>query len=145
MLSLLCRYVITSGNWTGVQAANVPVVRRPDRKDLLAYLTGEIQASASVDKSAPLEISLQRPTQGRHLGNYNTVISFSNLWMYANMQTLNHRKYTVNKRTVLFHCWPETVSIVVSMVAYLHSWINFGNWSMQHVLDSNEARRGFGF
>lgn len=44
-------------------AANVPVVRRPDRKDLLAYLTGEIQSSASIDKSAPLEISLQRPTQ----------------------------------------------------------------------------------
>jgi len=42
----------------------VPVVRRPDRKDLLAYLSGEIQSSASIDKSAPLEISLQRPTQG---------------------------------------------------------------------------------
>ena len=43
----------------------MPVVRRPDRKDLLAYLSGEIQASGSIDKSAPLEISLQRPTQGR--------------------------------------------------------------------------------
>ena len=46
------------------QAANVPVVRRPDRKDLLAYLTAEIATSANIDKSAPLEISLQRPTQG---------------------------------------------------------------------------------
>ncbi|XP_074654028.1 parafibromin-like isoform X2 [Tubulanus polymorphus] len=44
-------------------AANVPVVRRPDRKDLLAYLNGETNTSASIDKSAPLEISLQRPTQ----------------------------------------------------------------------------------
>lgn len=45
------------------QAANVPVVRRPDRKDLLAYLNGEINSSASIDKSVPLEISLQRPMQ----------------------------------------------------------------------------------
>lgn len=47
------------------QAAHVPVVRRPDRKDLLAYLNGEITNSTSIDKSAPLEISLQRPAQGR--------------------------------------------------------------------------------
>jgi len=53
----------------------VPVVRRPDRKDLLAYLTGEIQSSASIDKSAPLEISLQRPTQGEcHVVIFPTVI-----------------------------------------------------------------------
>ena len=45
------------------KAANVPVVRRPDRKDLLSYLDGETNASASIDKSAPLEVSLQRPTQ----------------------------------------------------------------------------------
>ncbi|XP_064649629.1 parafibromin-like isoform X2 [Lineus longissimus] len=44
-------------------AANVPVVRRPDRKELLACLNGETTTSASIDKSAPLEISLQRPTQ----------------------------------------------------------------------------------
>lgn len=46
-----------------IQAANVPVVRRPDRKDLLGYLNGEINSSASIDKSVPLEISLQRPMQ----------------------------------------------------------------------------------
>ena len=39
------------------------MVRRPDRKDLLAYLNGESNPSANIDKSAPLEISLQRPTQ----------------------------------------------------------------------------------
>uniref|UniRef100_UPI00358EDFD6 parafibromin n=1 Tax=Myxine glutinosa TaxID=7769 RepID=UPI00358EDFD6 len=44
-------------------AENIPVVRRPDRKDLLAYLNGETASSASIDKSAPLEIGLQRPTQ----------------------------------------------------------------------------------
>ncbi|KAK7478781.1 hypothetical protein BaRGS_00029992 [Batillaria attramentaria] len=43
-------------------AANINVVRRPDRKDLLAYLNGETTTTASIDKSAPLEIS-QRPTQ----------------------------------------------------------------------------------
>jgi len=47
------------------QAANVPVVRRPDRKDLLSYLNGETTTSSNIDKSAPLEISLQRPTQGK--------------------------------------------------------------------------------
>ncbi|XP_052093562.1 parafibromin-like [Mytilus californianus] len=44
-------------------AASVPVVRRPDRKDLLAYLNGETASSTNIDKSAPLEIPLQRPAQ----------------------------------------------------------------------------------
>ncbi|XP_075226203.1 cell division cycle 73 hyrax [Lycorma delicatula] len=38
---------------------NISVVRRPDRKDLLAYLNGETATSASIDKSAPLEIPTQ--------------------------------------------------------------------------------------
>ncbi|XP_067893811.1 parafibromin [Heterodontus francisci] len=42
---------------------NIPVVRRPDRKDLLSYLNGETSTSASIDRSAPLEIGLQRSTQ----------------------------------------------------------------------------------
>lgn len=44
-------------------SSTVPVVRRPDRKDLLAYLKGETATSASIDKSAPLEIAMQRPMQ----------------------------------------------------------------------------------
>ncbi|KAM3966516.1 parafibromin-like [Aphomia sociella] len=32
--------------------ANIPAVRRPDRKVLLAYLNGETATSASIDKSA---------------------------------------------------------------------------------------------
>ncbi|BES93455.1 unnamed protein product [Nesidiocoris tenuis] len=40
-------------------AENIPSVRRPDRKDLLAYLNGETATSASIDKSAPLEIPTQ--------------------------------------------------------------------------------------
>lgn len=43
--------------------AKVQIVRRPDRKDLLSYVTGEISTSVNIDKSAPIEISLQRPTQ----------------------------------------------------------------------------------
>jgi parafibromin len=35
------------------------VVRRPDRKDLLAYLNGETATSLNIDKSAPLEIPTQ--------------------------------------------------------------------------------------
>ncbi|KAL7298159.1 parafibromin [Trichogramma pretiosum] len=38
---------------------NIPVVRRPDRKDLLAYLYGESSTSTAIDKSAPLEIPTQ--------------------------------------------------------------------------------------
>ena len=37
----------------------IPVVRRPDRKDLLAYLNGEAVASANIDKAAPIEIPIQ--------------------------------------------------------------------------------------
>jgi len=43
-------------------AADISVIRRPDRKDLLAYLNGETNTASSIDKSAPLEIGA-RPTQ----------------------------------------------------------------------------------
>lgn len=39
-------------------AEHIPVVSRPDRKDLLAYLSGEINTSASIDRSAPLELPI---------------------------------------------------------------------------------------
>ncbi|ELK26764.1 Parafibromin [Myotis davidii] len=42
---------------------NIPMVRRPDRKDLLGYLSGEASRPASIDGSAPVEIGLRRPTQ----------------------------------------------------------------------------------
>lgn len=41
-------------------ASNVPVVRFPDRRDLLSYLNGEKDHSANVDKSGPLELPLSR-------------------------------------------------------------------------------------
>jgi len=43
------------------QAASedIPIVRRPDRKDLLLYLKGESATCASIDKSAPLEMPTQ--------------------------------------------------------------------------------------
>uniref|UniRef100_V5H7E7 Parafibromin n=1 Tax=Ixodes ricinus TaxID=34613 RepID=V5H7E7_IXORI len=40
-------------------AENIPVVRRPDRKDILAYLNGETATSANIDRSAPMEIPTQ--------------------------------------------------------------------------------------
>ena len=43
-------------------AAKVPVVRFPDRKDLLAFLNGEKESTPSIDKSAPLELPVQRTT-----------------------------------------------------------------------------------
>lgn len=41
------------------KAENIPVVRRPDRKELLAYLNGETSTATAIDKSAPLEIPTQ--------------------------------------------------------------------------------------
>ncbi|XP_054158083.1 parafibromin-like [Oppia nitens] len=42
------------------QAASekIPVVQRPDRKDLLSYLCGETATTASIDKSAPIELPI---------------------------------------------------------------------------------------
>lgn len=34
-------------------AENIPVVRRPDRKELLQYLNGETASCQAIDKSAP--------------------------------------------------------------------------------------------
>ncbi|EEZ97432.2 parafibromin [Tribolium castaneum] len=47
-------------------AENIPVVRRPDRKELLAYLNGETASCPAIDKSAPLEI----PTQVKRSADY---------------------------------------------------------------------------
>lgn len=48
-------------------AENIPVVRRPDRKELLAYLNGETASCSAIDKSAPLEI----PTQVKRSADYD--------------------------------------------------------------------------
>ncbi|CAK1548300.1 unnamed protein product [Leptosia nina] len=49
-------------------AANIPPVRRPDRKELLAYLNGETATCSSIDKSAPLEIPTQVKRTHEHDG-----------------------------------------------------------------------------
>jgi parafibromin len=51
-------------------AENITVVRRPDRKDLLAYLNGETATSGAIDKAAPIEIPMQvrRLPVGSHSG-----------------------------------------------------------------------------
>lgn len=48
-------------------AENIPVVRRPDRKELLAYLNGETASCPAIDKSAPLEL----PTQVKRSADYD--------------------------------------------------------------------------
>lgn len=40
-------------------AENIPIVHRPDRKELLAYLNGETASCPAIDKSAPLELPTQ--------------------------------------------------------------------------------------
>lgn len=50
-------------------------MNRPDRKELLAYLNGEIQTCASIDKSAPLEI----PTQVHVLAKMFYTLFLNNL------------------------------------------------------------------
>ncbi|XP_018576046.1 parafibromin-like [Anoplophora glabripennis] len=54
-------------------AENIPVVRRPDRKELLAYLNGEIPSCPSINKSAPLEI----PTQVKKSADYDGPVSMA--------------------------------------------------------------------
>ena len=34
---------------------------RPDRRELLSFLDGEVETTASIDKYAPIEIAMQRP------------------------------------------------------------------------------------
>ncbi|XP_038063550.1 parafibromin-like [Patiria miniata] len=61
ILFLLKHVKLTHPNYVRQAAAtNVPVVRRPDRRGLLAYLKGETATSASIDKSAPLEIAVHQ-------------------------------------------------------------------------------------
>jgi len=43
-------------------ASNVPYIRRPNRKDLLAYLKGDKATSSAIDKSVPSEVAIDRPT-----------------------------------------------------------------------------------
>lgn len=40
---------------------NIPVVRRPDRKNLLSYLRGEIQTTPEIDRNAPIPATLRLP------------------------------------------------------------------------------------
>ncbi|CAG0922104.1 unnamed protein product [Notodromas monacha] len=49
---------------------NLPVVHRPDRRDLLTYLGSETATSASIDKSLPLE----RPTQLKRVAEHENEI-----------------------------------------------------------------------
>ncbi|CAL8108150.1 unnamed protein product [Calicophoron daubneyi] len=46
-------------------SAGVPVVRLPDRKDLLAYLKGETNTAPNIDRAAPVDISLRKPVNKR--------------------------------------------------------------------------------
>ena len=48
-------------------SANLPTIRRPNRKDLIAYLNGERDASPSIDPNAPLQIAIQMPEQVKML------------------------------------------------------------------------------
>lgn len=60
------------------QAASleIPVVQRPDRKDLLAYLCGEASTATSIDKSAPIEIPISISQLNREAGpSQNNLIS----------------------------------------------------------------------
>lgn len=51
-------------------AAKVPVVNRVDRKALLAYLNGDTDTSASIDKSAPLELGASRAAPAKRPGDF---------------------------------------------------------------------------
>lgn len=84
------------------QAANVPVVRRPDRKELLAYLNGETTSTSSIDKSAPLEIPLQRPAQGTNLTLYNQQLILIQYLYKCNIH--DHALYGLPNVLIYFFC-----------------------------------------
>ena len=46
------------------QENGIAAISRPDRKELLAYLTGQTSTAERIDRNAPLEIAMQRPLQG---------------------------------------------------------------------------------
>ena len=74
--------IVFQATLTLLQAANVPVVRLPDRKDLLAYLNGETQSSANIDRSAPIDISLRVAAPGW---------SFSAIFVYRYLNSRSSR------------------------------------------------------
>ncbi len=47
------------------QEKGIPAISRPDRKDLLAYLSGQTNTADRIDRNAPFEIAMQRPLQGK--------------------------------------------------------------------------------
>ncbi|CAI8022875.1 Parafibromin [Geodia barretti] len=46
-------------------AQNIPVIKFPDRRDLLKYLNGELDTSPSIDKSVHLEMGMPAPAPKR--------------------------------------------------------------------------------
>ncbi|CAG2102011.1 unnamed protein product [Medioppia subpectinata] len=53
----------------------IPVVQRPDRKDLLSYLCGETATTASIDKSAPIELPISASQLKTELSNMGSASS----------------------------------------------------------------------
>ncbi|VDO92102.1 unnamed protein product [Schistosoma curassoni] len=62
VLSLLREYHLSGKPIVETQSesAGLPVVRLPDRRDLLAYLKGETTTAPNIDRAAPVDISLRR-------------------------------------------------------------------------------------
>jgi hypothetical protein len=72
-----------------LQTRNIPVVSRPDRRELLSYLDGEVDTTSSIDKNAPLEIAMQRPQPYVKQSASTTVASASIATSLASAQPLN--------------------------------------------------------
>lgn len=52
------------------------MVQRPDRKDLLAYLSGETATTPSIDKSAPIELPISASQLVCHLKVLSLIIEY---------------------------------------------------------------------
>jgi parafibromin len=81
------------------QAEDIPAVNRPDRKDLLACLNGEISSCMSIDKSAPLETPTQvkRPAESDGYENLAKKSRFEDLQVQKVKEQLAAR-LDVNKK-----------------------------------------------
>lgn len=68
---------------------SISVVSRPDRRELLSYLDGEVDTTSSIDKNAPLEIAMQRPLPYVRSSQQSSTQSSSNLKRPATHSTVD--------------------------------------------------------
>ncbi|KAL3279058.1 hypothetical protein HHI36_016573 [Cryptolaemus montrouzieri] len=93
LLFILKNISLTHPVYVRIAAAeNIPAVKRPDRKELLAYLNGRTANCSSIDKSAPLEL----PTQVKRSAGYDGLDSISKKPRFEDPHVLKESTVTMD-------------------------------------------------